>query len=210
MFAKPSAPWFETPYGADRRTRVSDVLALALPCGADWTIRLAEAGDADDLARLSRTGFARHAPAPGQPSRLYAPDWFCENRLGWILRLVCAGSRGVQAYGIAQVRAEELYLYEIVATSAPGRPGQGIFHALVAVAAALGLRHVTAMLSRADTHAAMLRLSQRLGMRPAPLRGYTLAGELQNHRWTWLRGETKVLNHLHVNQIHTRGGNRDE
>jgi hypothetical protein len=184
--------WTECLYWPERLQQDCALVAKAanrLSGQAERTVRLAKSSDAGSIERLEREGFKQYRRVNSSPTRLYDPDWFCENRLGPLLRIVCEDQTGISAFGIAQIRLDEVYLYEIVGSAGSNAPGHAIFHTFAQIAADLGKDALTAMLSRTDTRRAMLRLSQRLGMHPAPHRGFTLDGAIQKPEWIWLSGD---------------------
>lgn len=157
---------------------------------ADWNDGLA----LRDLERRRFRGFA----APSQQQLpIYDCQRFCENRMGWLLRAVYVDPAGSQpldplAYAVAQIRRDEMYLYEFAAVGGPAgrhRPGRALYHVLVRVAAQLGLARVTCLISRPDTRAPMLRLMAEVGMVPAGERGFTLTGSLPPPGWQCLHGK---------------------
>lgn len=189
--------WTESLYWPERLTLDRDLVSRAasqLPHRfQQYTIRLAVEKDIAGIETLERDGFKQYRRVNRSPSRLYQANWFCENRMGPLLRIVCEDRDGISAFGIAQIRLDEVYLYEIVGSAGRKAPGQSIFHTFVQIAVDLGKESVTAMLSRTDTRSAMLRLSARLGMHPATHRGFTLDGAIQKPEWTWLSGNPNEI-----------------
>lgn len=117
--------------------------------------------------------------------------------MGWLLRAVYVDPAGPQpadvlAYAVAQIRRDEMYLYEFAAVggfAGRHRPGRALYHVLTRVAEQLGLERVTCLVSRPDTRAPMLRLMAEVGMYPAGERGFTLAGSLPPPGWQCLHGK---------------------
>lgn len=186
-------PWQRFPYRAERREEDRLLVARAATrAGGRFRVRLAEADDAAAIAALEARLFAGLSGGGYDLGLEYDPAFFVSNRLGWILRIVAEDQRGIMAYAIAQVRADELYLYEGAALGGRGKPGQVLFHTLVAVAADLGLTTVTTSLSRRDRMAGLARIHARLGMRPGRP-GQTLTGQPVPRDWLWLSGRAAEL-----------------
>lgn len=117
--------------------------------------------------------------------------------MGWLLRAVYVDPAGLQpadvlAYAVAQIRREDMYLYEFAAVggfAGRHRPGRALYQVMTRVAEQLGLARVTCLISRPDTRAPMLRLMAEVGMFPAGERGFTLTGSLPPPGWQCLHGK---------------------
>jgi hypothetical protein len=157
------------------------------------TVRLAEARDTPVIAAIEARHFDALRRGPQHLGVEYDAALFCENRQGWVLRAVAEDARGIVGYGIAQIRARELYLFEVCADGGAGKPGHDLFYTLVHAARLLGLPHVTTALSRPDRMRALARGHRRVGMRPSPVRGFSLTGERLPSSWTWLQGDVREI-----------------
>lgn len=161
-------------------------------------VRLAGPADTPLIAEIEAQGFDALRKTPRRPGgALPGPEYdaalWCGNRMGRVLRMVAQDARGVVGYGLVQVRRTEVYIAEICVLGGAGRPGHDLFHTQVMLAHLLDHARITAMLTRPDRRRGLARLYARVGMAPAPRRGFPLTGGPMPQGAIWLEGSVAAL-----------------